>query len=487
MNLLYSLNVSLIHKNKKKRSILQVVVTIIWSILSRPSWGFSLKVLSKRALATGWAPTLPPSARRYTNVSSSTMSFADFCASHKDNNNNCKQLSSATAVQHVCIGNEAGDADSIVSSLALAYMDSFYSPNNTFKIPIVSIPKGDLPLRQETVLLLKLAGLDTHHLDSLVYLDDLTACMRADDSIRVTLVDHNRLTLQDTSWTVMEILDHHFDEQDHPHVKDDDRNIAFDSTTDKALVASTCTLIVERMRSQPTRPPYPWDVSLALLGVILLDTVNLLPAAGKVTERDRQAVETLQRNVDWSQMNNKAAEEFRNDDHKTINTDALYQYLSDSKFDQTFWNNLSAQDALRLDYKQFQASSTGCCFGASSILQPMSAFMSKPRVLEEMQDFITTRKIPLLAVLSMTMTQGGERRRELLLCGEDTKLVRDVSSYLLSEKGSLLQLEEQRLPETRLQPATSSCPLQLRCFAQGNSKASRKQVVPIFLQYSNQS
>jgi len=68
------------------------------------------------------------------------------------------------------LGNEAGDADSLVSSLCYAYRASerdrraqqvhgSSAPAAFAHIPVLSVPRGDLALRPETVALLGLAGL----------------------------------------------------------------------------------------------------------------------------------------------------------------------------------------------------------------------------------------------------------------------------------------------------------------------------------------
>ena len=60
------------------------------------------------------------------------------------------------------------------------------------------------------------------------------------------------------------------------------------------------------------------------------------------------------------------------------NTTAFYDFLAQSKFDIDFWRSLSTIDALRLDYKQFIASS-GDVFGAASVLLPLSDFLEKTK------------------------------------------------------------------------------------------------------------
>lgn len=375
-------------------------------------------------------------------------------------------LASAAPIQpHIILGNEAGDADSIISALSLAYVDSvFYK---ALKTPIVSVPRADLCLRQEAVLLLELANVDV---DKLHYIDDPHVLEGIQE---ITLVDHNRLTLTsiDTDRIqVVEILDHHHDEGSHESVQGHLRNVAFEN--DKALVASTCTLVTERLfASDVAKPPYDSHLSIALLGVILLDTVNMKPEAGKGTPRDEAAIDTLVRNTDWSTLKNDAG--LIQSDGR-IDTNKLFEVLSESKFDPAFWQGLSVTDALRLDYKRFEAVN-GQVFGASSISLNLDSFLSKERLVEEIQSFMKQANVPLLAVLG-SQFHNNIPQRELLLCGSDETLVNEMATFLLTRpEASAMEATEEPLD------VTDTGSLVLRRLRQGNSKASRKQVAPIML------
>ena len=78
---------------------------------------------------------------------------------------------------------------------------------------------------------------------------------------------------------VVEIVDHHLDMGGHAAVIGAQRNVAFDAETKKALVGSACTLVAEVLS-----PELRADATLATLlgGVILIDTLNMDPAAAKV-------------------------------------------------------------------------------------------------------------------------------------------------------------------------------------------------------------
>jgi exopolyphosphatase len=401
-----------------------------------------------------------------TSVAPMSSSLAHFLAEQKST----FEISSQ---KHLIIGNPAGDADSIISALSLAHVD--HQLSLTKKVPIVSIPRADMALRRETVLLLTLLGIDIE--ESLLYLDDLPTA--ADEGSTITLVDHNQLVYPSlANYEIVEILDHHFDEEAHPQVTEEQRNVAF--SDDQALVASTCTLVAERLLAAGAADKtIPADLSFALLAVILLDTVNMSPAAGKGTARDEHAMTALVQQTDWSSMllpNSGAIRDFFTTDGEPDKT-KLYDYLSQSKFDVEFWKSLSVTDALRLDYKQFTTAPSGDAFGAASVLLPLSDFLAKPNWEAQMLQYMTDCQIPLLAVLSMVIVDDAPQR-SMLICGSTNngELVEAMVNHL--ERTGSLQLQP-------ISASTSSEKLTVHQFVQGNARASRKQVVPIMLDYYN--
>jgi len=70
------------------------------------------------------------------------------------------------------LGNEAADADSIISSICLSYLRHHIAKNTStttttttdrevYHLPILPLPKEDFPLRTETTMLFKMVGLET--------------------------------------------------------------------------------------------------------------------------------------------------------------------------------------------------------------------------------------------------------------------------------------------------------------------------------------
>ena len=374
-------------------------------------------------------------------------------------------LAQKPTFNHVVIGNPAGDADSIVSSLSLAYVD-FLTGRNPILSPIVSVPRADLPLRRETVLLLELIQVSTV---VLTCLDDLPSSLP--DS-RITLVDHNKLSYpQLDSGNVVEILDHHLDEQSHTNVLGEYRNIAFRGLS--ALVGSTCTLIAERYLRESGRK-IPPDLALVLLGVILLDTVNMSCSAAKGTARDQAVIDELVGSTDWSILAHMDGAKHLFTNPQTLDKTALFSYLSESKFDAVFWNSLSAKDTLRMDYKEF-TSENGHVFGTASVLLPIEDFLEKPSIEESVESFMEDHRIPVLLLLSLVV-RDNQAQRSILICGRVDNTILDPMSDFLARDDSLLLTEVKCVIMEAFR---------MRRFRQGNAKASRKQVVPIVLDFFN--
>eukprot|EP00966_Prymnesium_polylepis_P277854 6419654-Prymnesium_polylepis.1 len=97
------------------------------------------------------------------------------------------------------IGNVAGDLDSIVSAVCLAFLQTAAQPEPRV-VPALPFNRDDFRLRQDAGLLFRHCGLafdGSGAVTDLVYLDELAtpgATWRAGDAaLGVALVDHNRI------------------------------------------------------------------------------------------------------------------------------------------------------------------------------------------------------------------------------------------------------------------------------------------------------
>jgi exopolyphosphatase len=438
---------------------------------------------------------------------------------------------------HFVIGNEAGDADSVVSALAHAYLlhcigvtaaaaddtSSDLEPPRAggvvVVVPVVSIPIRDvLTQRPETLFLLQtLAGL-TKLDETLCDIDELVEFVSIHAGRRhpITLVDHNQIssrlqppyaTNDPTILEVVGIVDHHRDVGFHADTCSDvplARNVAFDESTGHPLVASTCTLVVEellRIRTGGGTPhlDLPPQVSVLLLGTILLDSINLDPRAGKVTDRDTAAVNELLRCTRWDGLGSEAKRALgMSGSNVQPDCSSLFQLLQAAKFDPEFWGSLSVRDALRLDYKQFStgdaaSNSNSAMWGMSTVLLDFDSFSSKADWERTIRSFMIERNLDLLVVmLSTSSVAGGDditddrpatMKRQLVLCDlRMGSIVNDLVGHLSGPQVHRELKLVEMLDETRaLSKGTSS--VYIRAFHQGNAKASRKQVAPILFDY----
>ena len=408
----------------------------------------------------------------------------------------------------IIMGNEAGDADSILSAITLAYVESLpNNPNGSHGgdqrlLPIASIVRQDISLRNDVNLLLHMVGIDKDH--DLMYLDDdIFQTIVHDHNIKksVVLVDHNKIRsdLWHLEGYVEEILDHHQDEGAHSDsVHDDLRDIAFEDNS--ATVGSTCTLIVERLMlyvqddkknihdSVDTERMVDPGLGLALLGVILLDTMNMSEHAGKGTIRDQTAIDFLMDHVAWDSLNLEETIRSKifssssdNEGGWIPNRERLFAMLQDSKFDPDFWQRMTARDALRIDYKRFETSPPKKnAFGLSSVLLSMEDLTSKPNFAQAAVSYMEEASINLLGVLTMVI-QNDKPVRELLLIG-DRDIVHNMTSYLMdNENASILDIRKSN--DTTSQLETMDKDIIMMRLKQGNPKGSRKQVAPIMLSY----
>ena len=487
-----------------------------YSLVNRPTTISTTTIFTRRRRKS---LTTLPRAMSLSNDDHHTASFANFLHSVPEDLSDRIKIVATNGLSPVrmIMGNEAGDADSIISSLGLAHANSIISPadQNETSIPLVSIPRADMSLRRDAVLLLDLAGINA---DNLLYIDDeivtnhLLSLTQNNSDLSpqevpntITLVDHNRIrsSLSHLSSAVTEIVDHHEDEHSHEHVTSGSgkRIIAFDNS--HATVASTCTLVAERLFQAMDEPTMKVDggLGLALLGVILLDSVNMLPEAGKGTARDEEAMQALLERTDWSScaditpsfVDAATLEKlFPNGRDSMPDRTALFEVLSNSKFDPKFWSEMSVMDCLRIDYKKFMVTGKSPLMvpsiGLSSVLLDMDAFLSKKNIREELSAFMFSEDVGLFGILSLQFEDGKSPQRELLLTGSNPEIVDSFANYLLHHPDAAfldVMEREHRLSDGEGQTCDEHSAKPIRVFRQGNSKGSRKQVAPVLISHAS--
>lgn len=382
----------------------------------------------------------------------------------------------------VCIGNEAADADSIVSSICYSYfqqniLTETEAHPKIFYVPVVSIERKELGLRRDVELLLQQVGLE---LEDLICLDDCSfESWRSDDIITVNLLDHNQLSAKVSNLLaprqdlihVEEILDHHVDLGSYSYCDGDRRHIAFDREKNTAEVGSACTLVVERFQHTPYLTK---DVATLLIGVIALDTINMDPTIGKGTCRDQRAIDILEPVAD-------------------VNRKSLFETLRDAKIDPTFWMRLSAVDALLLDYKLFHTISPTVNIGISSILiDARSLLEDKSDIAYAVKKYLDVDGLDCL--VAMSLVQQPTQKRELVIFSRNPDRLRVLGSFLQPSL-STVSATESATTATATAAAYEAIEgsqdwasigmlreqgIYVSVYEQGNFKFSRKQIGPLF-------
>uniref|UniRef100_A0A8C5NMZ2 Prune exopolyphosphatase 1 n=1 Tax=Junco hyemalis TaxID=40217 RepID=A0A8C5NMZ2_JUNHY len=334
------------------------------------------------------------------------------------------------------MGNEACDLDSAVSALALAYFlaQTTPAPKAAF-VPVLNIPRADFALRTETTFLLRERGIPAA---SLVFRDEIDlGGLHHAGLLSLTLVDHHVLPGADAALeeAVVEVLDHRPLERA--------RGPPCQVTVEP--VGSCATLVTERILQGP---PGVLDRTTAALlhGTILLDCINLSPAAGKVTPRDVACVSLLE-------------ERFP----ELPARDAVFAALQAAKFDVT---GLTTEQMLRKDLKVL--SNDEAVVGISGVFEDLETFLLRPGLLQDLEAFCQARGYAGLVAMTVSFNQHHEPSRKLAVYSAQEPL-----------RSTLCRaLEEATAPSLLLRPLPSPWP-SVAAYAQGNAVATRKKVLPI--------
>jgi exopolyphosphatase len=369
----------------------------------------------------------------------------------------------------IIVGNEAADADSIVSAIALAYLRSLVESKSPLAarqcyVPVANVSPHELCLRRDVQNLLSI--IDVPIGDIICLRDVDIPLVSAKVKMNIILTDHNTAVanLKPYESVITEIWDHHNDVGSLPAVQGVARNIAYDSANAKPLVGSACTLIAESYFQCLDASLIEVDQELAtlLLGVIAIDTFNMDAAMGKGTSRDAAAM-------------------IRLESHALRERNDLFKLLRDAKLDPKFWRDLSATHAFSLDYKEFSSPSTGFVSGVSSVLLSVHEFLQKPGVFEETANLL--RRNNINAIVAMALETQPEAKRSLCVATLSEDLTRRYASFLTGESCA----EARVAPPTHRRVALEdgSTHLFIATMDQGNTKYSRKQMADYFIKFGD--
>ncbi|KAM0790166.1 hypothetical protein ACM66B_005485 [Microbotryomycetes sp. NB124-2] len=202
----------------------------------------------------------------------------------------------------ICMGNEAGDTDSMVAALALAYTFSHDKENPHQKaVALLQTELDALYLRPENGLVLHYARFRNRHGD-ILSVDELPIkpIEMAHRIKGIAMVDHNVPLSVWSNATVVAIIDHHVDRAKYPEAKPRLIEMTGSSTS---LVAKYMLEVIDTDARVPGRVdamhgPIPQELVEMMLRTIALDTSGLKRA--QTTDTDRETAKKLFALSSWA-------------------------------------------------------------------------------------------------------------------------------------------------------------------------------------------
>ncbi|TFK75695.1 DHH phosphoesterase [Pluteus cervinus] len=342
----------------------------------------------------------------------------------------------------VVMGNEAGDLDTVASSVAYAYL--YAKLHNTPTIPLIQTARSDLHLRAENLQALTFSGFSSNSSD-LLTIDDLPSASPF-PSHKFALVDHNHLgsifSQNNPQATIVAVVDHHADE-----------GLYGSSATPRVITpagscASHVAVLFEASASKLEPKNIPVELGSLLLTAILIDTNGLKPG-GKALHPDIVATRYLLPRSNLSSSisaelreallsassppasgstlapdlgNTASDEEHQKELFGLASIKELNKVLSDKKEDVS---HLSGRDLLRRDYKEYshpinwlspsppEASTPVVLAGLSTVPVPLTTTVwDKPEktLLKDADSWMAERGLTVLGVL--TSFKEKEKKRE---------------------------------------------------------------------------
>ncbi|KZS96955.1 DHH phosphoesterase [Sistotremastrum niveocremeum HHB9708] len=368
----------------------------------------------------------------------------------------------------VAMGNEAGDLDSIASSIAFAYFSSDAYEGRI--VPLILTPREELRLRAENLYAFSIASLDPSRED-LLCVDDIPNRVPFPSS-RFALVDHNRLGAEfydageDPDPLVVAVIDHHDDENVHKTAKP--RTII--------TPVGSCTSLVALNFTSSWNDDTPKEIATLLLSGISIDTKGL-KKGGKAMVQDYDAatflfpVSTL-----WDPAADTPGMAVTQD---TPQIKDLTETLSERKDD---ISHLNTKDLLRRDYKQYLYGET--VVGLSTVPKDLKLWLPVDADFwPSVEEWMSERGLQVLGILNSFHSapkngkKGKHKRQQLYLLSKDTSAAVEQALWAGLEKSKDLDLERMKVGDvTKKDKSTSR---RARAYKQHNTEASRKVTAPL--------
>lgn len=359
----------------------------------------------------------------------------------------------------IAVGNEAGDLDSLASSISYAALSSFLDAQKT--IPLILTPANMLRLRPENRLALSRSLVPFE--DPNIVASDLTrnVLLHAEQlpvpteylagmGARFALVDHNSLLSRfvfsgpgpDVQDPVVAIIDHH---------QDDGRHLTANPRIIQVPTGSCASLVAQHFEQkwkaagQAGLPSL--ELSTLLVSAQLIDTGGLKAGAkAKTTEADRKAFEFM---LPMSELASSTPSLVGSVTLASLEAgeipDAVQAWADQLDKVKNDVSTLSGADLLRRDYKEFDmpTSRTGETFrvGMSTVPLGVKDWLGKvdgwKSFMEDIQGFMMERELDVCSVLTTYRSEKkGKHKRELLVVYQG-KHKADIANFRALQKGLL--------------------------------------------------
>ncbi|KAA1471938.1 DHH phosphoesterase [Dentipellis sp. KUC8613] len=378
----------------------------------------------------------------------------------------------------VVMGNEAGDLDSLASSIAYAW----YATNakRTLTIPLIRTPRDDFALRAENQHALALAGIDPAR--DLLCMDDAPSS----PSDKFALVDHNALAPRYAAACpdarVVAVIDHHEDEG------------LYTDTADPRIITvptGSCASLVARLLADayPDSSGTPPELATLLLAAILIDTGGLKPG-GKATAADRDAAAFLAPLSSVWTPPSPTRSAFRGTagaPPPLQDAPALQRLTAELQAKKFSLAHLGTRDLLRRDYKEYAWASARV--GLASVPVGFKAWLAQDAELwAGAEAWMAERGLDVLGVLTSFRDEralgksgkGKQKRQQLWVVRADADAQLAPRLWKGLEDSKELKLKKKDLKQyVGPAGAEAAASKRARAYKQGNVDATRKATAPI--------
>ncbi|WVQ84751.1 hypothetical protein IAT38_006908 [Cryptococcus sp. DSM 104549] len=397
----------------------------------------------------------------------------------------------------VVMGNEAGDLDSLASSIAYSQLSSTLEA--TRAIPLTLTPQKYMTLRPENLLAFQNASLP---LNALLHAEQLPVppSSLADLGVTFALVDHNKLLPDFGPGEVVAVIDHHDDEGAHESAPL--RKIRVPTGSCASLVAAQFKAAWQA--SVERGSPVPSELATLLLSAILIDTGSL-KEGGKAMPVDYDSAAFLYGISTLPQIG--AAAGFSTDPEDSPVPAALRTYGANLLETKMNVSTLSTYELLMRDYKEYALPTLSTAWptlkvGLSTVPLGLKPWLEKEKdgwdsLFAGVSEYMAEKTLDIEGILTSFRSETkGKHKRQLALIvrsGGVIKSPQDAERILeelakgLEESGALLGLEEWKkgdkfknlVGKRGVDVEHGEGGRFVKVWVQNNTKSTRKQVAPL--------